>query len=138
MNNMPPVPRPASLLALALAASVLAGCAPKPTLVGKWQGVVTQPSGSINTIMEFTPDGKETIAGKASAGGMTADITASGTYTVDGANLTQTLTTMMLRGRTMPIPPHQANHGPFTLDGDHLTLTNPGSNQSLTLTRVKG
>ena len=138
MKNMPLSLHPILPVALALTAFAVAGCAPKPTIVGKWQGTMTQPSGSINTVMEFTPDGKETITGKATAAGVTVDITAAGTYTVDGTNLTQTLTTMTAHGQTMPIPAHPPQPAPFTLDGDHLTLTNPGSNQPLTLTRVKG
>ncbi len=138
MKNTLPFVRPVPAVALALMALAVAGCAHKDTIVGKWQGTLTQPNGSINTTMEFTPDGKEIISGQATAGGTTLDIGVNGTYKVDGANLTQTLTTMTMRGRPMPIPAHPAQPAPFKLDGDHLTLTNPGSNQALTLTRVKG
>ncbi len=128
---------PAPLLALPVMALALAGCAHKDTIVGKWKATITQPGGAVNTTLDFTPDGKETITGQGGSGGMTMTITANGTYTVSGSNLTQNLTTMTMGTRTMPIPPHPAQPGPFTLDGDHLTLTNPSSNQSLTLTRVK-
>lgn len=139
MKTLSPALRPVPLFALVLLPYVLAGCAPKPTIVGKWQGTVTQAGASLNTTMEFTSDGKEKITAQGSGGGGgTVDISATGTYAVSGTDLTQTLTTMTLRGQTLPIPPGQAKHGAFTLDGDHLTLTNPGSNQSLTLTRVKG
>lgn len=137
MKSTPPLRRPVPLLALALLALAPAGCGHKATLVGKWQGTVTQPNGTMNSTFEFTPDGKETISGQANAGGMTMNIVASGTYTVDGANLTQTLTTMTLGARTMPIPAHPSKPTPFTLDGDHLTLTDPSGKQPMTLTRVK-
>ena len=133
MKNMPRAP----LLALPLTALVLAGCAHKDTIVGKWQGRVTQSSGTMNSTFDFTPDGKEAIKVVASARSMAMNIDVSGTYTVSGTNLTQNLTTLAMNGRSMPIPPHQAQPGPFTLDGDHLTLTNPGTKESLTLTRVK-
>ena len=97
--------RPAVLVALLTSAFVQVGCAPKPTIVGKWQGTMTQPGGAVNTTMEFTPDGKETISAQAPVAGTPMDIGVSGTYKVDGTNLTQTLTTMTMRGRTMPIPP---------------------------------
>ncbi len=129
--------RPASLAVLPLLAAVLAGCAPKPTIVGKWQGTLTQPGGAITSTFEFTQGGKETITSQATGGGTTVDITAGGTYTVSGTSLTQTLTTMTLRGQPMPIPPGQAKSAPFTLDGDRLTLTSPGTGEPLTLTRVK-
>ena len=137
MKTLSPAIRPVPLFALVLLSCVLAGCAPKPTIVGKWQGAVAQAGATLNTTMEFTPDGKEKITVQGSGGGGAVDISAAGTYTVSGTDLTQTLTTMTLRGQTLPIPPNQAKHGAFTLDGDRLTLTNPGSNQPLTLTRVK-
>ncbi len=139
MKNTSPVLRPDPRLAFALLAPVLAlaGCSHKPTIVGKWQGTVTQPSGTMNSTFEFKPDGKETISGQANAGGMTMNIGASGTYQVDGANLTQTLTTMTMGTRTMPIPTHSSKPTPFTLDGDHLTMTDPSGKQPMTLTRVK-
>ena len=37
----------------------------------------------------------------------------------------------------MPAAQSQPQSSPFTLDGDHLTLTNAATKQSLTLTRVK-
>ena len=52
-------------LALMAPALALAGCSHKPTIVGKWQGTVTQPRGTMNTTFEFMPDGKETMAFRA-------------------------------------------------------------------------
>jgi len=137
MKNTRPILWSAPPLALALLAFALAGCAHKATLVGKWQGTITQPNGTMNSTYEFTPDGKETINGQANAGGMTMNIGASGTYKVDGANLTQTLTTMTMGTRTVPLPAHPSQPAPFTLDGDHLTMTDPSGKQPMTLTRVK-
>lgn len=132
---------PLSALALSLLLPVLAltGCAPKKTIVGKWQGAVTQPGGTMNTTFAFTQDGKENIALEEKMGAMSLNMSASGTYTVADANLTQNLTSMTFGGKTVPVPANQshAQTNSFTLDGDHLTLTNPGNKQSLTLTRVK-
>ena len=63
----------------------------------------------------------------------------SGTYTVSGDSLTQTITSASIGGMTMPLPADSAKPqtGTFTVDGDHLTLSNPTTRQSLTLTRVK-
>lgn len=139
MTNTPP-PRPGpsaapALTVLALLALTVAGCAPKPTLVGKWQGTVTQPSRTMNTLFEFTPDNKETVT--VTAAGVPASVIIHGTYKVDGANLTQAFTTMTMGSRTAPAPATPSSPRPFTLDGDHLTLSDPTGKQSLTLTRVK-
>lgn len=129
--------RPLSLLALSLL--TLAGCSHKATLVGKWQGTATQPNGTMNTTFEFAPDGKETIGIEGNMGNIPITMSGTGTYTANDTTLTQTITAMTIGTRTMPLPADQAapQSSPFTLDGDHLTLTRPGSRQSLTLTRVK-
>jgi len=137
MKNTPAAAHLISLVALTLMSLAVAGCAHKDTIVGKWQGAVTQSSGTMNSTFDFTPDGKEAIKVVTNVRGMMMNIDVSGTYTVSGTNLTQNMTTMAMSGRSMPIPPHQAQPGPFTLDGDHLTLTNPGTKEPLTLTRVK-
>ena len=137
MKNILPALRSAFLLACVLPVWVLAGCGHKATLVGKWQGTITQPNGTMNSLYEFTPDGKETINAQANAGGITMNIAVSGIYKVDGANLTQTFTTMTLGSRTIPAPVHSSQPAPFTLNGDHLTLTDPSGKHSQTLTRVK-
>lgn len=129
------VPRLA--LTLLVPALALAGCSHKPTIVGKWQGTVTQSNGSMNSTFEFAPDGKETISSLANAGGMTMKVSGNGTYTVDGTNLTQTLTGVTVNGGNIPLPARPGKPSPFTLDGDHLTLMDPSGKQSMTLTRVK-
>jgi hypothetical protein len=130
---------PALTLSLLFSALALAGCAPKKSIVGKWQGAVTQRGGTMNTTFEFTPDGKENVGIQGGMGAFSVNMGASGTYTVTGSNLTQTLTAMTFGGRTVPVPAGQAQPqtNGFTLDGDHLTLSNPSSKESLTLTRVK-
>ena len=75
------------LFALALPPLALVGCGHKDTIVGKWQGTITQPGGTMSSTFEFTPDGKETINGQMSGGGMAMNVSVSGTYTVDGTNL---------------------------------------------------
>lgn len=132
MMNTPPALQPIPRFALALLGLTLAGCAHKDTIVGKWQGTTAQPGGAMKSTFEFTPDGKETISGQMSTGGMTMTVAVSGTYTVSGTNLTQTLTTMTLGARSMPLPAHDSAPAPFTLDGDHLTVTTFGRKESLT------
>ena len=127
--------RPLLLLVLSLPALALTGCAPKPTLVGKWQGTVSQPGRTMNTLFEFTPDNKETVT--VTAAGTPLSVVIHGTYTVDGGNLAQTFTTMTVGGQIRPAPASSSSPRPFTLDGDHLALSDPTGKQSLTLTRVK-
>ena len=118
----------------------LAGCAHKPTLVGKWQGSTTTPQGgALSSTFEFTQDGKETISFQASGGPIAITMGGSGTYTTDGSNLTQNITSMSMGSMTIPVSPDKAQPqtSSYTLDGDHLTLTSPTSKQSLTLTRGK-
>lgn len=117
---------------------VLAGCGHhKDTIVGKWQITNHQPAGTVNTTVEFTADGKETITAQGSNGGLPMNGAVSGAYTVSGTNLTQRFTKMTMNGRSRPLPPMKPGPDPFTLDGDHLTLTDPSSQKPLTLTRVK-
>ncbi len=124
---------------LLLPALALSGCAPKKTIVGKWQGSVAQRGGTMNTTFEFTQDGKENIGLQEQMGAMSINMSASGTYSVADTTLTQNMTSMTFGGKTIPVPANQAQSqtNSFTLDGDHLTLTNPGNKQSLSLTRVK-
>lgn len=130
--------RPAACSLLLL--PFLAGCAHKPTLVGKWQGTTTGPQGmAIASTFDSTQDGKETLSFATSGGPISITMGGSGTYTVSGDTLTQNITTMTMGTMTIPLPADKAKPqtGTFTLDGDHLTLTNPTSHQSMSLTRVK-
>lgn len=142
MNSRQPALHDAYIPAIFLLVSVFAltGCGHKDTLVGKWQGATTTRQGSaMNTTFEFTPDGKENLGIQGSMGAMSIAMRGTGTYTVSGSNLTQTITSVTVGSKTMPVPPAQVKPqtGAFTVDGDHLTLTNPGNHQSVTLTRVK-
>ena len=131
--------RPA-LAALFLLLLCLNGCAPKPTLVGKWQGTTTGPQGmTVAGTYDFTQDGKETVSFATSGGPISITMGGTGTYTVSGNSLTQNITTMTMGTMTVPLPPDKAKPqtGTFTLDGDHLTLTSPTSQKTMTLTRVK-
>lgn len=129
---------PAPLLLLAVLA--LAGCAHKPTLVGKWQGNTATPQGgAVASAFAFTEDGKETFTVSAGGGPISITVGGSGTYTVSGDSLTQNITSATIGGMTMALPAASAKPqtGTFTVDADHLTLNNPTTHQSLTLTRVK-
>ena len=125
------------ILSLFLPAALAVGCGHKDTIAGKWQGVSAQGGGA-RAMFEFTPDGKESIQIQGSMGPTPITMAVSGTYAVSGSQLTQTLTTMTMNGKTFPVPAHKAAPQPFTLDGDRLTLTSPGTSQTTTLTRVKG
>lgn len=118
---------------------LLTGCH-KDTVVGKWQGTSPGPGGSpVAMTYNFTQDGKETIDIQTQGGPVTFQVTGAGTYTADGANLTQTITSMTIKNKTFTLPASQikAHTAPFKLNGDTLTLTNPQSEQSMSLTRVK-
>ncbi len=133
--------RPQCIPALMIAPMLLllTGCH-KDTVVGKWSGTAPGPGGaSVAMTYNFTEDGKETIGIQTQGGPVSFTVNGAGTYKVDGANLTQTITSMTMGTQTFNLPanrvkPHTA---PFTLDGDKLTLTNPQSGQSISLTRVK-
>jgi len=87
----------------------------------------------------FAEDGKETVDIQTKGGPVTITLNVAGTYKVDGANLTQTITAMTMGTQTFNLPPDKAKSqtAPFKLDGDKMTLTNSQSGQTLTLTRVK-
>ena len=129
-----------TLAAPLLSLLALTGCAHKPTLVGKWQATTATPQGgTLASTFTFAEDGKETLTVSAGGGPISITMGGSGTYTVSGDSLTQTMTSMSLGTISMALPPDKSKPqtGPFTLDGDHLTLSNPTTHQSLTLTRVK-
>ncbi len=137
----PTMTRPHFILALMIAPMLLllTGCH-KDTVVGKWQGTSPGPGGTpIAMTYNFTQDNKETVGIQTQGGPVSFTVNIAGTYKVDGANLTQTITAMTMGTQTINLPPDKAKSetGPFTLDGDKLTLTNPQSKQSMTLTRVK-
>lgn len=131
--------RPQLIPALMLASLLLllTGCH-KDTVVGKWSGTAPGPGGAAFAMTyNFTEDGKETINASTQGGPVSFAVNVDGTYKVDGANLTQTITSGTMGSRTFNLPPGKMPTAPFTLDGDKLTLTSPQSGQTMTLTRVK-
>ncbi len=118
---------------------LLTGCH-KDTVVGKWQGTAPGPgAASVAITYNFAEDGKETVGIQTQGGPVTFTVNGTGTYKVDGANLTQTITSMTMGTQTFNLPPgkSQPHTSPFKLDGDKLTLTNSQSGQTMTLTRMK-
>lgn len=120
---------------------LLAGCH-KDTIVGKWQGKV--PGAGLTLAYEFTEDGHERTVLRVSgtplpaatdAKGTADTMGSSGTYTVDGATLTQNLTESHVGG--IPSDMSSAQVGTWALDGDHLTLTDSKVKKPFELTRVK-
>lgn len=129
------------LCSLSLCSLSLCGCGHKDTVVGKWEGDI-RPPGSPRTLhatYEFTPDGKENIDLQSTAGPISMRMGVNGTYTIQGSALTQTITSMTMGDKTIPVPAgkSQSQTSTFHLDGDHLTVTNPTNQETLTLTRVK-
>jgi hypothetical protein len=118
--------------ALGGALILAAGCGHN-SIVGKWQGQESKAGAS--SVIEFTPDGKETIT--RSAGRMSIVVNAN--YVVKDDNIQVTATGMTMNGQSLPVPPQlsAAQNIPFKLDGDSLTMTPPGSSQAVTLTRIK-
>ncbi len=113
------------------------GCM-KKSVVGKWSGSLSMPGAigpSVNAILEYKPDGTETIT--INEAGRT--FVANGKYTVKDDTLMETMSSISTRGRTYSMPPQssKAKSTHFKLDGDNLILSTPGVSQSLTLTRVK-
>lgn len=125
--------------ALMIVPLLLTGCH-KDTVVGKWSGTLPGPGGAaLAATYNFTEDGKETVGIQTQGGPAAFTVNVTGTYKVDGANLTQTITSMTMGTQTFNLPPgrSQPKTAPFTLDGDKMTLSNPQSGQTMTLTRVK-
>ena len=123
-----------------LAGALLTGCAHKPTVVGTWNGTTTTAQGgTLKTTLQLTEDGKETMTASTSGGPLSLTMTGSGTYTVDGSNLTQNITsfTGSMNGKTIPIPPPAAKSdvAQYKLDGDKLTLTKSGNPSAMVFTR---
>ncbi len=120
---------------------LLTGCAHKNSVVGTWVSTTTSPSGIIlRQTWQFTADGKNTTSVLATNGprsGMA--LSSTGTYTVNGSTMTQTIQTMSEPGRTVIVPrPHTSTYQ-YVLDGNTLKITGGGSKDyaglNLTLTR---
>jgi hypothetical protein len=123
---------------LLLTAALPWGCAHQPTVVGTWSGTArTNQGATAQTTFTFTADGHETLAAQISNGPLRMTLGSTGFYTVSGTALTQTITTVTMNGKTRTLPPQNAARetDQFTLSGDTLTLTKPGSPTPLVLTR---
>lgn len=77
---------------------IAAGCAPKPSLVGKWTGDMTLDGRIIPGEFEFTSDGKlRMMMGQGGIG-----IVITSTYSLDGEKLKTTLDTFEMEGEVPP------------------------------------
>lgn len=78
---------------------LLVGCSKEPSIVGKWNGTVSQQGQQMDMVMEYKSDG--TYVGTASINGM--DMTVSGNYTMGEDNkMTSTVTDMKVGGNNVP------------------------------------
>lgn len=116
---------------------LLAGCSHPATVVGTWTGTRSTPQGvSETSTMTFTSDGKLTQSSDIVRGRQTYHLVGSGVYTANGNQLAQTMNTITINGRSMPIPADHTNteHDTFQLNGNTMTLTDP-QHHTQTLTR---
>ena len=126
--------RPTFLFLCLLLALTLAGCAHKPPYVGTWVGphILPGSAGSIPSSITLRDDGTFTTTVGQGRG-------ASGTYSVQGSQITQTFTSNIVDGRTIDIPQHDAvtQTGTFHVQGDKLTLNTTDGSAPTVLTRQK-
>ena len=114
---------------------LLAGCAHKPSIVGKWQG---NQSTQFALIIEFKSDGTQINSVSSPLG----QIVETGTYQADGKRLTETLGRVTVNGIPVPLSashPPGAGDGTYTLESDTLTITEDNqaaSGKSYTLHRM--
>lgn len=125
-----------AIVGAAVLAWALVGCQSGPSVVGKWNSNI----GGLAAQFEFTSDGKM----KQTANAMNLEITASGTYVVQGETLKITVQDVTIPNAPkalMDMAKSQAKLGTeqsgtikFT-DNDNFTLTVAGANQ--TFSRIK-
>ena len=111
-----------------------------PSLAGIWHGTTTTPQGATAlSTFTFTADGRETMAVQLSAAGHSVSLSTAGTYALSHAQLTQTITAVTVNGKPAPLSTGSARSETdrYTLRGDTLTVTKPGSPIPLVLTRQK-
>ncbi len=125
-------------LGLLLIAALPLGCAHHPSIVGTWSGTTQTGRATAQATFTFTEDGQETMAAQISNGPVHMSLGSTGRYAVSGASLTQTVTAIIVNGKPVPYPPNappKSETDQFTLNGNTLTLTKPGSPIPLVLTR---
>lgn len=86
---------------------IAVGCAPKPSLVGKWTGDMTLNGTTVPGEFEFTPDGKlKMMMGQ---GGVGILVTAS--YKLEGEKLKTTLESFEMQGEVPPMVKGMVDQG---------------------------
>ena len=120
-----------------LAAGLIVGCAHKDPLVGTWSGTQTTPRGVVKNTWQFNADGSSTFSMQVVSGPQASlQAGAVGTYTVSGGTLTNSISSMSEGARTKTVATPKPEPFQYTLNGDTLTLTEPGMSSPLVLTRV--
>jgi hypothetical protein len=131
-NFMPPLQRLA-VPTLLIAAGLLSGCGSKDPLVGKWSGNLPGPAGtSLQMATEFKGDGTQTQTLNA----MGQNVVIQSTWVAKDGTLTETMTSAMRNGQTMPFPGRTETFS-YKIDGDTLTLNQPKSPSAFVLQRQK-
>ena len=120
-----------------LAGAALAGCAHKDPLVGTWTGTATTARGVIQNTWQFNADGSSKVSMQVTSGPQASlQASSTGTYTVSGTTLTNTMNSITEGGRTKTFTTGRPEALQYTLNGDTLTLTEPQMPSPQVLTRV--
>lgn len=123
--------RGAMCAVLCVAFLLLGGCAPA-TPVGKWNGVMDVKGVQLAATIEFKADGTLAQTTKSPLGEMSA----TGTYKVDGDKLALHVNTLQLGSVQIPVPAQVADqNATFKIEGDKMTFTRDG--KDVPFTRVK-
>lgn len=123
------------VIVLALLVAI-AGCGAKKTIVGRWTVDLADAGGVTPLIMEFRPDGTETVK-------MSPAIIEY-KYTIKGDRLQMIPISAKMNGAPMPITAQDKAEAlaaggdtHFTLTSDTLTMRIPSRHDEITLKRVK-
>jgi hypothetical protein len=121
------------IMATAAILIFVAGCAPKNSVVGTWQGSL--PAGANQTArmtIVFNPDGTEVQTIQAPGQTIRIDMK----YTAKDGTLTQTFERAMINGRAQQAKVNNASFV-YKVEGDTLTLSQKGVSSNLVLTRIQ-
>ena len=129
-------------LPAALLCAALAGCAtpppPAPPLVGRWQGTMMDGPAAVPSVWEIRSDGTQSQTLTLPQGA----VTAQGTWAARSGVLTERTTarSVVLGAEQKAVTLASPLETTFTyqLTGDTLTLTQPDTHQTITLTRERG